>query len=63
MTVLTRPAPVASPLTVVARLFATLIAAVLFGIGWSAGAVVRIVLWSVTAVRLGFDDARRPGGS
>lgn len=44
------------------RTFLTVIAGVLFGIGWVAAKVVGVlwlaVAWSVTAVRLGWSEAR-----
>lgn len=64
MTVLPRPVATASPTPAMFRLLATVLAALLFTAGWTAGAVVQAVLWCVTAIRLGWDDARhRDGGT
>lgn len=39
------------------------LAAVLFGVGWLAGKVVwPALVWSATAVRLGWDEGRKPMG-
>lgn len=63
MTVLDHPRPRALPHP--GRLLALALAAALFAIGWLTAKTVLIVAWSVTAVRLGWDDAhrtRRPAG-
>lgn len=60
MTVLDRP--VAAPQTLsLLHLVATLIATLLFSMGWTAGQIVQATLWCTTAIRLGWDDARRLG--
>lgn len=61
MTVLDRPRPVA-PGVLLLRLVATMLAALLFAAGWTTAKVLLAAVWCVTAVRLGWDDARRPGG-
>lgn len=41
----------------------TVLAAVLFGVGWLAGKVLwPALIWSATAVRLGWDEGRKPMG-
>lgn len=44
----------------------TLVAAVLYGIGWAAGkvlgAVWLVLAWSATAVKVGWQEARRSDG-
>lgn len=45
------------------RALVTGLAAVLFGVGWLAGRVVwPALVWSATAVRLGWDEGRKPIG-
>ena len=48
------------------RFLLTLIAGVLYGVGWLAGkvlgAVFLAVVWSATAVKVGWQEARKPGG-
>jgi hypothetical protein len=50
----------------VGRLVLTVLAAVLYAVGWSAGKVLGAVwlalAWSGTAVRLGWQEARKPTG-
>lgn len=43
------------------RLLLTVIAAVLYAIGWCAGAVSLLVVWCWTALAVGWDDARNLG--
>lgn len=47
------------------RTVLTLIAAVLYGLGWTAakvlGALWLALTWSATAVRVGWQEARTPG--
>jgi hypothetical protein len=40
------------------RLLLTVIAAVLYALGWVAGAVSLLVVWCWTALAVGWDDAR-----
>lgn len=40
------------------RLLLTVVAAVLYGLGWSAGVVSLLVVWCFTALAVGWDDAR-----
>jgi hypothetical protein len=46
------------------RTVLTVIAAVLFAVGWLVGLVVRgvwlLISWSLAAAKVGFADARRP---
>lgn len=48
------------------RALLTLIAAVLYGVGWTAAQVFGlgclVLAWSGAAVKLGWDENRRPGG-
>lgn len=45
------------------RLSVTGLAAVLFGVGWLAGKVVwPALVWSAAAVRLGWEEGRKPMG-
>lgn len=41
------------------RLLATLLAAVLYGIGWVAGIVAVALAWLWSALAVGWDDAHR----
>lgn len=41
------------------RVVLTVLAAVLFSVGWLAGAVFMALAWSGTAVKVGWLDARR----
>jgi len=47
----------------IGRLVLTVLAAVLFAVGWSAGKVVTVVggalVWSFAAVKVGWNDGRR----
>lgn len=43
------------------RALLLLLAAVLFALGWTAGIVVRGMLWTVAALRVGWRDAMRAG--
>lgn len=49
------------------RTVLTLLAAVLFGIGWTVAKVFGVVwltlAWTATAVKVGWVEARKPGGS
>lgn len=40
------------------RLLLTVIAAVLYAVGWFAGVVSLLVVWCFTALAVGWDDAR-----
>lgn len=62
MTVLTRPTRMTTSLPgLLIRLLATVLAGLLFAVGWTAGRTVRSVLWCATAIRLGWGDGRGPG--
>jgi hypothetical protein len=40
------------------RLLLTVLAALLYAVGWTAGLVSLLVVWCFTAVAVGWDDAR-----
>ena len=40
------------------RLLLTIVAAVLYALGWCAGLVSLLVVWCFTALAVGWDDAR-----
>lgn len=61
MTSMTRPAPPPPVLLLVLRAVATVVAVLLFCAGWTVGKLIQAGSWTAAAVRLGFDDARRPG--
>lgn len=42
------------------RLLLTIVAAVLYGLGWLAGKVSFVVSWAWSAAMVGWDDARGP---
>lgn len=46
----------------VGRVLLTLIAAVFYVIGWTAGKAVLAVVWCAVAVKVGFQEARKPAG-
>lgn len=46
----------------VGRVLLTLLAAVFYAIGWIAGKAVLAVVWCAIAVKIGFQEARKPAG-
>jgi len=42
------------------RVLLTVVAAVLYAVGWLAGKVWLVLTWIAAAVRVGFQDASRP---
>lgn len=40
------------------RLLLTVVAALLYALGWAAGVVSLLVVWCFTALAVGWDDAR-----
>lgn len=41
------------------RLLLTLVAGLLFAVGWSAGAAFRALVWCAVAVKVGWQDGRK----
>lgn len=46
----------------VGRVLLTLIAAIFYSVGWTAGKALLAVAWCAVAVKVGFQEARKPTG-